>query len=140
MPIRLLLELLFAAATASAAAVGGTLFVTELGGSLRGSLLTSLQMRADAIAQQLPDGAGNRASGVQMQKPGSPAPPGSLDTEELTQILDANGRVLDGSGPGTSKPLMSRAQLATLHGHSVVTERAITGLSHRFLLLAFVLR
>jgi len=136
MPIRLRLALFFAVGTAVAAVVGGALFVTELGGSLRSSLLTSLQVRADAISQQLPDSGGHGGGGFQVQEPGAPSPPGSLDTNELTQILDANGRVIDASGPGASSPLITRAQLAELRRHSVVTESAIAGQSHHFLLLA----
>lgn len=136
MPIRLRLALLFAVGAAVAAAVGGVLFVTELGGSLRSSLLTSLEVRADAISQQFPDSEGNGYAGLQVQEPGARPPPGSLDTDELTQILDTNGHLIDASGPGSSSPLITRAELAVLRRHAVVSERAIAGQPHRFLVLA----
>lgn len=132
MPIRLRLAILFAAGTALAAAIGGTVFVTELSTGLRASVLTSLQVRADAISQQFPDGGG----GVGVQDPGTPLTPGSLAIEELTQLLGPAARIVDASGPGTSRPLLTASELAEARQHPLVIERAIVGQQHHFLLLA----
>jgi len=132
MPIRLRLAILFAAGTALAAAIGGTVFVTELSTGLRASVLTSLQVRADAISQQFPDGGG----GVGVQDPGTPLTPGSLAIEELTQLLGPTARIVDASGPGTSRPLLTASELAEARQHPLVIERAIVGQQHHFLLLA----
>ena len=132
MPIRVRLALLFALGTALAVAVGGVAFVTELSSGLRASVLTSLQVRTDAISQQFPDAG----SGGGIQDPGAPLTPGSVGTEDLTQFLGAGGRIVDASGPGTSRPLLSATELAAARRHPLVIERSIAGRPHRFLLLA----
>ena len=134
MPIRLRLAILVAAGSALAAAVGGTVFVTELSTGLRASVLTSLQVRADAISQQFPDAGSGGGGGI--QDPGVPLTPGSVGTEDLTQFLGAGGRIVDASGPGTSRPLLSATELVAARRRPLVIERSIAGQPNRFLLLA----
>ncbi|SRR5579883_2977229 len=132
MPIRVRLALLFALGTALAMGVGGVVFVAELSSGLRASVLTSLQIRIDAISQQFPDAG----SGGGIQDPGVPLTPGSVGTEDLIQFLGAGGRIVDASGPGTSRPLLSATELVAARRHPLVIERSLASQPHRFLLLA----
>lgn len=71
-----------------------------------------------------------------MQDPAAPAPPGSLVSDELVQVLDAHGHIVDASGPGTASPLLTQEQLRDLAHRPVLTEFAIPRTPHRFLLYA----
>jgi two-component system OmpR family sensor kinase len=139
MPIRLRLALLFAVATAVATVIGGVLFVNTLSTGLRNSVLASLEVRASAIAQQLPDPGGQAGgqgrSGV--QDPGSlPASAGGVDVQELTQVIGPTGRIVDASGPGTSASLLTAAQRAQARRQSLVVQRTVASQPDPFVLLA----
>lgn len=137
MPIRLRLALLFAAGTVAVAAMGGVVFVSELSSGLRNSVLTSLQARAGAISQQFPDAGTGGGAGLQVPAPGlAPGRPGSVDAEDLTQIIDSRGVVIDAAGPGTSSPLLDAAQLALARRQTVVIEVTIAHQPDPFLVLA----
>lgn len=141
MPIRLRLALLFAAATLVATGIGGVLFVRELSAGLRNSTLATLEVRAGAISQQLPDpggqGGGSNTAGTGIQDPGSPPSiAGAVDAQELTQVIGPRGRIVDAAGPGTDVSLLTAAQLHQAVHQSIVVQRGITGQSDPFLLLA----
>jgi two-component system OmpR family sensor kinase len=139
-PVRLRLALLFALATVVATAVGGVLFVNTLSNGLRNSVLSSLEVRAAAIAQQLPDPGGQatgQPAGAGVQDPGSlPASAGAVDVQELTQVIGSNGRITDASGPGTSTSLLSAVQLSQARQHSLVVQRTVPGQTEPFVLLS----
>jgi len=140
-PIRLRLALLFAVATLVATGIGGVLFVRQLSTGLRDSTIATLEVRAGAISQQLPDpggqGGGSNTSGTGIQDPGSPPSiAGAVDAQELTQLIGPTGRIMDASGPGTSTSLLTAAQLHQAVRRSIVVQRGIPGQSDPFLLLA----
>lgn len=140
MPIRLRLALLFAAATVVATAIGGVLFVDTLSSGLRTSVLASLEIRASAISQQLPD-PGGQGSGlpgsVGSQDPGSlPSSAGAVDVQELTQVVRSGGQIVDASGPGSSTSLVSVTQFRQARHQSIVIERTVPGQTDPFVLLA----
>jgi signal transduction histidine kinase len=140
MPIRLRLALLFAVGAAVVAAIGGVVFVNELSSGLRGSVVTSLEARSGAISQQFPNAGSGGDTGLQVQDPGlAPSGSGSVDLEDLTQIVDSRGTIADASGPGTSKPLLNAAQLAMARRQPTVFEISIPHQTNRYLVLATVL-
>lgn len=134
MPIRLRLAVLFAVGTAAVAVIGGVVFVNELSGGLRNSVLTSLQVRAAAVSQQLPDSGG---SGSGFQDPGlAPGSAGSLGSEDITQIIDRQDRVVDASGPVGAHSLLNAAQLDQARRHPLVVEMDVVHQPQPFLMLA----
>ncbi|MGH9101894.1 MAG: sensor histidine kinase [Acidimicrobiales bacterium] len=132
MPIRLRLALLFAVATAALVAVGGVVFVTELAGGLRSTVVTSLQLRSQAVAQQLAEGGG---SGAQ-DPPVTSTLARAGDTSELTQVLSANGHVLVATGPGASAPLLGPSKLAAARVHRIVFQARVAHQAQPFLVQA----
>ncbi len=133
MRIRVRLALLFAAGTAAVAVLGGIVFVHELSGGLQKSMLVSLQTRVNAVGQEVP----GRGQEQQVRDPGVPVPIGSVgDSESLTQVISVAGVVLDASGPGTLRSLLSRVQRTATLRHSTVLTRHVPGQSTAFLLLA----
>lgn len=137
MPIRLRLVLLVVVGTIIATFLGGVLFVDQLSSGLRSSTLTSLEVRANAITQQLPDQGGQTGAGTGVQDPGAlPSTPASVDAQELTQVISSTGKISDASGPGTSASLLNAAQLALARHHALVVEKTIPGQAGSFLLLA----
>lgn len=141
MPIRLRLALLFATATLVATSLGGVLFVRELSTGLRNSAVATLEVRAGAISQQLPDpgGQGGRfnSPSTGIQDPGSPSSiAGVVDALELTQVIGPTGRIVDASGPGSNTSLLTAAQFHQAVHRSIVVQRGIPGQPEPFLLLA----
>lgn len=117
MPVRVRLALLLALGTAVAVTIAGAVFVHELAGGLRSSLVASLQSQASAIAQQLPA----------FSDPGG---------ESLAQVIGAGGRILEGDGPGSGRPVLDAAQLERSRRQGVVLERRIHGASSPYLVYA----
>ncbi|MGH8997041.1 MAG: hypothetical protein ACRDYB_13615, partial [Acidimicrobiales bacterium] len=107
MPIRTRLALLFVAGIAAVATIGGFVFVHTISNGLRSSIVTTLQTRADAISQQLPE-----AGSGQQQGPGQSSSIGNVDeNDSITQLIGSNSQVTAASGLGTAAPLLTSAQL-----------------------------
>jgi two-component system OmpR family sensor kinase len=130
MPIRIRLALILALATALAFTVGGWLFVGALSDNLRQSLLAELHARAGAVSQQLQSGT----PGV-----GTTAPTGTpdlSDSQDVTQVLDENGRVLASSGLASNTPLLSPADVRRARHGPVVIEATPPGSTADSLIVA----
>lgn len=132
MPIRVRLALLFAVGTAVLLSAFGALLVHELSAGLRSSVATTLQTRAANLVQSLPDPNG----GLNFQDPGQL--PAALDARTdplLSQVVDAQGRVVDASGRAGATPLLSRSQLDQAKRHSVLVQSHLAHQKYLTLLL-----
>ena len=127
MPIRLRLAIVFAAATAFAAALGGWIFVGVLSSSLHNSLVAELQTRAGTVSQQLQNAP---PSGGQL----SPSGPELADSQPITQVVGTGGRVLATSGLSSS--LLSPTQLGQARHGTITYERLLPGADTSSLILA----
>lgn len=120
MTIRLRLALLFAAVAVVAGAVLGFVFVTQFSGGLRHSVLTSLQTRTATLLQQFPD---TTSTGAQVQQATLGGAGGELaDTQDVTQFLEPNGRVIAASGPDAGRPLVGIATVRQAERSPVVRD------------------
>ena len=130
MPIRTRLALILALATALAFAMGGWLFVGALSDNLRQSLLGELHTRADAVSQQLQNGA----PGVGTTVPSGG--PDLSDSQDVTQVLDQHGRVLASSGLAPNTRLLSPADVQRARQGPVVLEATPPGSATDSLIVA----
>lgn len=140
MPIRLRLAVLFATAVALLIGVGGSIFAHELASGLRTSLVAELQTSANNVSQNLSD-----QTGPNHQDPGGAAAGsgqmggGSGQMEGgalLSQLLTPAGKVLDASGPGAARALLSSAQLARGSRGQLVLQRTFHPYEGPLLILA----
>ncbi|PZS19925.1 MAG: two-component sensor histidine kinase [Acidimicrobiales bacterium] len=119
MPIRVRLALLFAAGTAVLLSVFGAVLVHELSAGLRSSVAATLRVRAADVSQALPDPGG----GLNFQDSGQlPASPGAGPDQPITQVVDAHGSVVDSSGGGAARSLLTPSQLAQARRHSLLVQ------------------
>src|SRR5580693_4559805 len=130
MPIRIRLALVLALATALAFAIGGWLFVGALSDNLRQSLLSELHARADAVSQQLQNGA----PGVGKTTPSGG--PDLSDSQDVTQVLDQHGRVLASSGLAANTSLLSPADVQRARHGPIVLEATPPGSTADSLIVA----
>lgn len=110
--------------------------MNELSAGLQRSLVATLQGRANALSQNLPDIGGG--PGPNQQNPAPPPLPYTRVDQgaTLSQVLGADGQVQASSGTGTTRPILSAAQLATARHHEILITRDIPGLDQPALLLA----
>lgn len=136
MSVRLRLALIFAAATAVAAAIFGYLFVSELSSGLRSSVRNTIEVRATAVLQQLP-GSGNPATSQLPDDTDAPGAQnvGNPDTGLLTQLVGPKGGVLDSTGPDTAGAVLSRTQLRRARHSPVVVEAQVGRRAQHFLVV-----
>jgi two-component system, OmpR family, sensor kinase len=135
MPVRVRLALIFALGAALVIGIGGLVFAHELSVGLTSSLASGLRSRADTIAQNLGGDAGPNVQdpgGSQPNLAGGPA--GQSDS--LTQVIGPNGAVLDSSGPGTARPVLSSGELARARRAELVLQHTLTRGGAPMLLLA----
>jgi heavy metal sensor kinase len=126
-PIRLRLAIIFAAAAAVAAALGGWIFVGTLSNSLHSSLMAELQTRAGTVSQQLQNASpvGGRIS---------LGGPDLADSQPITQVVSNGGKVLATSGPTSG--LLSPTQLQLARHGSITYESRLPGTDASSLILA----
>ncbi|HET6795080.1 MAG TPA: hypothetical protein VFH45_11585, partial [Acidimicrobiales bacterium] len=131
MPIRVRLALLFALGTAALVSVGGTVFVRALSRSLNTSVLTGLQARAVAIAEDV--FVGGPGIPIPANRSG---PAGLIEQDEVAQVVDPRGLVLGDSGPRARQVLVTPAELTRASHRQVVVTRSVPGFDSPLLLLA----
>lgn len=133
MPVRLRLAVLFAVGTAVVGLLFGYLFVSELSGGLRGSVVNALQARANTVLGQLPE-TGVPASGFQFQG-GSQGNGGPDETSDLTQLLGRGGRIIAAAGPASGRRIVTIGELRSAHTAPVVVGAHVGARRTHFLLL-----
>lgn len=133
--IRLRLAVVFTAATALAGALFGYLFVTELASGLRSSAVAALETRASTLVQQLPE-TGSLPTGPQVQQ----GTVGGLsehlaESQDLTQLLGKDGRVVDAAGPASGRRLVSQSDLLRARRAPVVLDKRLGSSRQHFLVV-----
>ena len=135
MPVRVRLALIFALGSALVIGIGGLVLVHELSAGLRGSLVTVLRTRAATVAQNL-----GGAAGPNVQDPGGTTGAPGIRTagqaDSLTQVIGPAGTVLDASGAGSGRPVLSPAELARARRAELIVQQNVTGSEAPMLLLA----
>lgn len=115
-PIRLRLTLAFTVVMAAVLAATGLFLYLRLGAALDGTVDQSLRGRADDVATlvQQADSGLSEGAGERLAKQG----------ESFAQVLDRNGRVVDGTPQLGDRPLLDDAELARAMGTTQVLDRA----------------
>src|SRR5215468_10850657 len=126
MPIRLRVALVFALALAAAFALGGWLFVSQLGAAMLKSTDAALAARlAQASRYTADDEQGNLPASFLTSKPG----PG----EYIVQVVGPSGRVIRLSQNAGKTPLLSPAELRQAEHGQVLLTRTARGKPERVL-------
>ena len=128
MRIRVRLALLFAFATAALVSAGGYVFVRSLENGLESSLETSLRTRVQTLDEVVRNASGGAAD----------LRSGSGNTvfqseDELTQLLDADGRIIVSSEEAGKRPLASPSLQRSARSESQFT--TVTRNGERFRVL-----
>jgi heavy metal sensor kinase len=127
--IRVRLALFFALATAVLVSVGGYVFVRSLENGLGSSLETSLRTRAQTLEEVV-----HNASGGAADLKGGSGNRVFQSEEELTQVLDADGRIIVSSEAAGKRPLVSPSLQRSARSGSQFT--TVTRSGERFRVLA----
>jgi two-component system OmpR family sensor kinase len=126
MPLRLRLALLFALGTSAVIAVAGMAFLSQLNSSLNAALDDTLRARAEAVTVRL-------AAAQPAAPPGqSAAQQGNHEgqftgTDEVRQVLAADGAVLQSSEAAGSRSLLAAGQLSRASSAPVTFTTVIEG-------------
>lgn len=133
MPLRLRLALLFAAGAVVLIAGGGFLLTSVLSAGLTSSVAATLQTRAAALEQTLPDSSGpGHHDGAASRRARNER---ARDEESVSQVVTAAGAIRFPAGDGASKPLLTPSQLAAARRRPIQVRHTIPG-EEPFLLLA----
>ncbi len=132
MPVRLRLALIFAMGTAVVGVVFGYLFVSELSGGLRGSVVSALRARASTLLQQLPE-TGVPAAGFQLQDGAQGS--GGEETLDLSQLIGRGGRVAAATGPASSRRVVTTGDLRRARAGPLLVDAQVGRDHTHFLLL-----
>lgn len=140
MPIRIKLALLFALGAALLIGIGGLVFVSQLTASLRGSLRSALETRAEAQARNLPEpdspdkkASGDASSGGRQatvtpvrtargRTKQCPSAALAADGGNLSQVIGPSGVPLPIAGKCTGALLLTRTQLTAARRSPLITD------------------
>jgi two-component system OmpR family sensor kinase len=110
LPIRIRLTLVFAGVIALVLAGTGSFVYVRVGSSLSHALNQDLRARADDV-------------GALAGRPGSGDPREFAGSEGVAQLIGPDGRVLRATAQLDRRPLLSPAELAQAHQHTIIVER-----------------